>query len=69
MTPEPRFRQAGNTAWITRNAPSVFVSDLVDPYAFTVIAKSSKTKAVLAKASCKTNPEGEIVAFRTLKIS
>ena len=53
----------------TVKAPSVFVSDLIDPNAFTVIAKSAKTKAVLAKASCKTNPEGEIVAFRTLKIS
>jgi glutamine synthetase adenylyltransferase len=53
----------------TVKAPSVFVSDMVDPYAYTVIAKSTKTKAVLAKASCKTNPEGEIVAFRTLKIS
>jgi hypothetical protein len=52
----------------TVKAPSVFVSDMVDPYAFTVIAKSAKTKALLAKASCKATPEGEIVSFRTLKI-
>ena len=49
-------------------APSVFVSDMVDPYAFTVIAKSAKSKALLAKASCKATPEGEIVSFRALKI-
>ena len=50
-------------------APSAFVSDLVDPNAFTVIAKHSKTKALLAKASCKAKPDGEIVSFKTLKIS
>lgn len=53
----------------TVKAPSVFVSDLVDPNAFTVIAKHSKTKQLLAKASCKATPAGEIVTFRTLKIS
>lgn len=52
----------------TVKAPSVFVSDMVDPYAFTVIAKSAKSKALLAKASCKATPEGEIVSFRALKI-
>jgi hypothetical protein len=52
----------------TVKAPSVFVSDLVDPNAFTVIAKSTKTKALLAKASCKATADGEIVSFRTLKI-
>ena len=50
-------------------APSAFVSDMVDPNAFTVIAKNSKTKALLAKASCKATPTGEIVSFKTLKIS
>jgi hypothetical protein len=53
----------------TVKAPSVFVSDMVDPNAFTVIAKHGKTKALLAKASCKATPEGEIVSFKTLKIS
>jgi hypothetical protein len=50
-------------------APSVYISDMVDPNAFTVIAKNSKTKALLAKASCKATPTGEIVSFKTLKIS
>jgi hypothetical protein len=53
----------------TVKSPSVFVSDLVDPYAFTVIAKNAKTNTLLAKASCKATPQGEIVSFRSLKIS
>ena len=53
----------------TVKAPSVYISDMVDPNAFTVIAKHSKTKALLAKASCKATPTGEIVSFKTLKIS
>jgi len=53
----------------TVKAPSLFVSDLVDPHAFTVFAKNTKTKELLAKASCKATPKGEIVSFRALKIS
>lgn len=53
----------------TVKAPSVFVSDQVDPNAFTVIAKHSKSKTLLAKASCKATSAGEIVSFKTLKIS
>jgi hypothetical protein len=53
----------------TVKSPSVFVSDLVDPNAFTVLAHNAKTKQLLAKASCKAKPSGEIVAFRTLPIS
>jgi hypothetical protein len=53
----------------TVKAPSIFVSDMVDPNAFTVIAKNAKTKALLAKASCKATPDGEILSFKTLKIS
>ena len=53
----------------TVKAPSVFLSDQIDPNAFTVIAKHSKTKTLLAKASCKATPAGEIVSFKTLKIS
>jgi hypothetical protein len=49
-------------------APSGFISDLVDPNAFTVIARSSRTRVLLAKASCKATPQGEIVSFRTLPI-
>jgi hypothetical protein len=52
----------------TVKAPSVFVSDLVDPNAFTVIAKNVKTKQLLAKASCKATPAGEIVAFRSIPL-
>ena len=52
----------------TVKSPSVFVSDLVDPNAFTVIAKNAKTKELLAKASCKATSAGEIVSFRSLKI-
>jgi hypothetical protein len=50
-------------------APSVFMSDLIDPNAFTVLAHNSKTKQLLAKASCKAKPSGEIVSFRSLPIS
>ena len=49
-------------------APNQFVSDLVDPNSFTVIAKSAKTQELLAKASCKATPEGEIVSFRSIPI-
>jgi hypothetical protein len=52
----------------TLKAPSVFVSDLVDPNAFTVVAKSTKTKQLLAKAACKATPAGEIVAFRSIPV-
>jgi len=47
-------------------SPSKFDSNLVDPNAFTVIARHGKTKAVLAKASCKATPAGEIVSFRSI---
>jgi hypothetical protein len=52
----------------TVKAPSVFISNLIDPNAFTVIAKHAKTKQLLAKASCKATPEGEILTFRTISI-
>ena len=52
----------------TVKSPSVFVSDLVDPNAFTVIAKNAKTKELLAKASCKATSAGEILAFRAIPI-
>ena len=45
-----------------------FVSDLVDPNAFTVIAKNTKTKALLAKASCKATAAGEIVSFKSIPL-
>ena len=49
-------------------APSVFVSDLVDPNAFTVLAHHAKTKQLLAKASCKATPSGEIVSFKSIPV-
>jgi hypothetical protein len=52
----------------TVKAPSVFASDLVDPNAFTVIARHGKTKALLAKASCKATPAGEIVSFKSIPL-
>ncbi len=52
----------------TVKAPSVFLSDLVDPNAFTVYARHSKTKALLAKASCKATPAGEIVSFKSIPL-
>jgi hypothetical protein len=53
---------------VTLKAPSKFVPDMVDPNAFTVIATNTKTKALLAKASCKATPDGEVISFRTLPI-
>jgi hypothetical protein len=52
----------------TVKPPSRFVSDMVDPHAFTVFAKSAKTNRLLAKASCKATPAGEIVTFRSLPV-
>jgi hypothetical protein len=43
-------------------------SGLVDPYSFTVLAHSKKTNELLAKASCKATPEGEIVTFKSLPV-
>lgn len=49
-------------------APSLFVSDMVDPNAFTVIARHSKTNELLAKASCKATPAGEILSFKAIPV-
>jgi hypothetical protein len=43
-------------------------SSLVDPNAFTVLAHDSKTRELLAKASCKATPEGEIVTFKSIPV-
>ena len=43
-------------------------SSLVDPYAFTVLAHSKKSNELIAKASCKATPEGEIVTFKSLPL-
>ena len=52
----------------TVKAPSTFVSDLVDPNAFTVYAHNVKTKQLLAKASCKATAAGEIVSFKSIPV-
>ena len=52
----------------TVKAPNLFLSDLVDPNAFTVYARHGKTKALLAKASCKATPAGEIVSFKSIPL-
>jgi len=49
-------------------APAGYVSDLVDKNSFTVLAHSKKTRALLAKASCKATPAGEIVSFRAIPV-
>jgi hypothetical protein len=49
-------------------APSSFISDMVDPNAFTVFARHGKTNELLAKASCKATPAGEIVSFKSIPL-
>jgi hypothetical protein len=49
-------------------APSTLVSDMVDPNAFTVIARHVKTNELLAKASCKATPAGQIVSFKSIPL-
>jgi hypothetical protein len=49
-------------------APSSFNSQLVDPNTFTVFARHAKTNELLAKASCKATPAGEIVSFRSIPL-
>jgi hypothetical protein len=50
----------------TVKSPSVFVSDVVDVNAFTVLAHNTRTKQLLAKASCKATPAGQIVSFKQI---
>ena len=52
----------------TVKAPSAFVSDLTDPNAFTVYARHARTKTLLAKASCRATPSGEIVSFKSIPL-
>jgi hypothetical protein len=52
----------------TVKAPSPFLSEMVDPYAFTVLAHNAKTKTLLAKASCKATPSGQIVSFKAIPL-
>ena len=52
----------------TVKSPSRLISTSVDPNSFTVLAHSARTKALLAKASCKATPSGEIVSFKTIPV-
>ena len=52
----------------TVKSPSLFVSEIVDKNSFTVLAHNVKTKELLAKASCKATPEGEIVSFKSIPV-
>ena len=52
----------------TVKAPNAFASDLVDPNAYTVLARHGKTKRLLAKASCRATPSGEIVSFKSIPL-
>jgi hypothetical protein len=49
-------------------APALFLSDTVDPNAYTVVARSGKSRTLLAKASCKATPSGEIVSFKSIPL-
>jgi hypothetical protein len=52
----------------TVKSPSLFVSESVDKNSFTVLAHSVKTKELLAKASCKATPDGEILSFKSIQV-
>jgi hypothetical protein len=52
----------------TVKSPTPFLSDMVDPNSFTVLAHNTKTKELLAKASCKATPAGQIVSFKSIPI-
>lgn len=52
----------------TVKSPSPFVSEIVDPNAFTVLAHDKKTKVLLAKASCKATATGQILSFKSIPL-
>ena len=52
----------------TVKAPNKLASSDVDPNSFTVLAHSATTRELLAKASCKATPSGEIVSFKTIPL-
>lgn len=52
----------------TVKAPRSFASDLVDKNSYTLLAHSKKTNALVAKASCKATPDGEVVEFKALPV-
>ena len=52
----------------TVKAPPSFASSSADPNSFTVLAHGKKSRELLAKASCKAKPTGEIVWFKALPV-
>ena len=52
----------------TVKSPSPFISEIVDKNSFTVFAHNVKTKELLAKASCKATPDGQIVSFKSIPV-
>jgi hypothetical protein len=52
----------------TVKSPSPFMSEIVDKNSFTVLAHDKKTKELLAKASCKATPAGEILSFKSIPL-
>jgi len=52
----------------TVKSPSPFVSEIVDKNSFTVLAHNVKTKELLAKASCRATPDGQIVSFKSIPV-
>jgi len=53
----------------TIKPPSRFTSGNVDMNSFTVLAHNAKTRELLAKASCKATPAGEIVSFKSIPVT
>jgi hypothetical protein len=49
-------------------SPSPFVSEIVDPNSFTILAHNTRTKELLAKASCKATPAGQILSFKPIPL-
>ncbi len=60
--------QVGNAAGLHGQGAEQLASSIIDPNSFTVLAHSKKTKELLAKASCKATPAGEIVSFKAIPV-
>jgi hypothetical protein len=44
------------------------MDSITDPNSFTVLAHSKASNKLLAKASCKATPAGEIVSFKSIPL-
>ena len=49
-------------------SPRQFESSLLDPNSFTVLAHNTKTKELLAKASCRATSKGQIISFQSIPL-